>query len=61
MMEKTDVSRWRPGKLSIDAGCLSGSGADEMPSFEFFLSNPKVKVKYVTKNHQHVLCSCIHV
>lgn len=37
MMVTTDVSRWRPGRLCMDAGCLSGSGADKMPSFEFFL------------------------
>lgn len=28
----------------MDAGCLSGSGADEMPSFEFFLVVLKLRL-----------------
>lgn len=59
MMVTTDVSRWRPGRLCMDAGCQVVVQM-KCPSLSFS-SNPKFKVKCVCKNHQHVLCFCIPV
>lgn len=41
----------------MDAGCLSGSGADEIPSFEFFLVVLKLRLSVWPKTTN--MCSAL--